>query len=94
LHLLAGVLETEEEDLRHRLLGSLQSCEQIELDLFGDVSLDGPIVGEIPDLIEIGRDEMHHLVQRRGEGDLVGSDGGIPVVGGLEDPRIADDLIW
>ncbi len=36
---------------------------------------------------------MHHFVEGRCERHLVGSDGGVAVIGSLKNSRIADDLI-
>src|SRR5690606_34664906 len=93
LALLTGVLEGEEERLADRASGPLEGGEEVEVLLgqgpFGD---SGPIAGDRATFVEIGRHQVHHLVERGCEGDLIRCDGGVAVVGRLEDPGVAYDL--
>ncbi len=92
--LLTGVLEGEEEGFRHRASRLLQGRQQLHLPLRkGSLGVEsGPVTRNRTALIQIGGDEVDHLMQGRGQGHLVGCDGGVAVVGGLEHPRIAHDL--
>src|SRR5690606_13453727 len=93
LALLTGVLEGGEERLADRASGPLEGGEEVEVLLgqgpFGD---SGPIAGDRATFVEIGRHQVHHLVERGCEGDLIRCDGGVAVVGRLEDPGVAYDL--
>ena len=45
-------------------------------------------------LIEIGGDQVDHLVERGGEGGLLGGDGRSTSVGGLEESRVDHHLMF
>jgi hypothetical protein len=92
LDLLAGVLEAEEQDLGHGTVRALQRREQVDLQVVRSLPSTGQPLRQGSTFVEVGRDQVHDFVQGRGQGNLVGGDGSVAVIGGLEDPGVTDDL--
>ena len=91
--LLAGVLDGEEHRLSGRAAGPVEGIEQ-QHRAFGQ-GLGGvgePVRRQGAALFEAGSDQVHHLMEGRGQGHLGRSDRRLAGVGRLEDAGVEDDL--
>ena len=89
--LLSGVFEREEERLGDRPPCRVEGGEHVDVSLRS--ALRRPVGWERSRLVELGRDQVDDLVERRGDRHFVGGDGSVAGVCRLEQTRITDDLV-